>query len=125
MLIAEEASHDNRPKIKKGSLRRLRKMYQSVESDDDSFGGEKIGEKIIVNDRIHDKIQETDNEDSLPISSIYKNKASGRVLDKEMDVSVVRGAGDASNKKEEDGVNNIFETNLEAGHVLVDSQTHR
>ncbi|XP_014520860.1 peptidyl-prolyl cis-trans isomerase FKBP43-like isoform X2 [Vigna radiata var. radiata] len=121
----EEASHENGPKIKKGSLRRLRKMYQSVESDDDSFGGEKIGEKIIVNDRIHDKIQETDNEDSLPISSIYKNKASGRVLDKEMDVSVVRGAGDASNKKEEDGVNNIFETNLEAGHVLVDSQTHR
>lgn len=121
MLIAEEASHDNRPKIKKGSLRRLRKMYQSVESDDDGCGGE----KIIVNDRIHDQIQETDNEDSLPISSIYKNKASGRVLDKEMDVSVVRGAGDASNKNKEDGGNNIFETNLEAGHVLVDSQTHR
>ncbi|WVY94421.1 hypothetical protein V8G54_033509 [Vigna mungo] len=117
----EEASHDNGPKIKKGSLRRLRKMYQSVESDDDGCGGE----KIIVNDRIHDQIQETDNEDSLPISSIYKNKASGRVLDKEMDVSVVRGAGDASNKNEEDGGNNIFETNLEAGHVLVDSQTHR
>ncbi|XP_052734351.1 peptidyl-prolyl cis-trans isomerase FKBP43 isoform X5 [Vigna angularis] len=117
----EEASHDNGPKIRKGSLRRLRKMYQSVESDDDGCGGE----KIIVNDRIHDQVQETDNEDSLPISSIYKNKASGRVLDKEMDVSVVRGAGDASNKNEEDGGNNIFETNLEAGHVLVDSQTYR
>ncbi|XP_017433593.1 peptidyl-prolyl cis-trans isomerase FKBP43 isoform X1 [Vigna angularis] len=116
----EEASHDNGPKIRKGSLRRLRKMYQSVESDDDGCGGE----KIIVNDRIHDQVQETDNEDSLPISSIYKNKASGRVLDKEMDVSVVRGAGDASNKNEEDGGNNIFETNLEAGHVLVDSQTY-
>ncbi|KOM51339.1 hypothetical protein LR48_Vigan08g216600 [Vigna angularis] len=117
----KEASHDNGPKIRKGSLRRLRKMYQSVESDDDGCGGE----KIIVNDRIHDQVQETDNEDSLPISSIYKNKASGRVLDKEMDVSVVRGAGDASNKNEEDGGNNIFETNLEAGHVLVDSQTYR
>ncbi|XP_047178736.1 peptidyl-prolyl cis-trans isomerase FKBP43-like isoform X2 [Vigna umbellata] len=117
----EEASHDNGPKIRKVSLRRLRKMYQSVESDDDGCGGE----KIIVNDRIHDQVQETDNEDSLPISSIYKNKASGRVLDNETDVSVVRGAGDASNNNEEDGGNNIFETNLDAGHVLVDSQTYR
>ncbi|XP_047178739.1 peptidyl-prolyl cis-trans isomerase FKBP43-like isoform X5 [Vigna umbellata] len=116
----EEASHDNGPKIRKVSLRRLRKMYQSVESDDDGCGGE----KIIVNDRIHDQVQETDNEDSLPISSIYKNKASGRVLDNETDVSVVRGAGDASNNNEEDGGNNIFETNLDAGHVLVDSQTY-
>ena len=119
VLIAEEASHDNGPKIRKGSLRRLRKMYRSVESDDDGCGGE----KIIVDDRMHDQNQETDNEDSLPISSLYKNKASGRVLDKEVDASVVRGAGYASNKN--GGGNNIFETNLEAGHVLVDSQTQR
>ncbi|XP_027911171.1 peptidyl-prolyl cis-trans isomerase FKBP43-like isoform X2 [Vigna unguiculata] len=115
----EEASHDNGPKIRKGSLRRLRKMYRSGESDDDGCGGE----KIIVDDRMHDQNQETDNEDSLPISSLYKNKASGRVLDKEVDASVVRGAGYASNKN--GGGNNIFETNLEAGHVLVDSQTQR
>ncbi|KAL9295989.1 hypothetical protein ACSQ67_021885 [Phaseolus vulgaris] len=116
----KEASHDTRPKIRKGSLRRLRKRYQ-VESDDDGC----CGEKIIGNDRMHAQIQETDNEDSLPISSLYKNKASGRVVDEEMDVSVVIGAGAASNKNGEDGGNSTFETNLEAGHVLLDSQTHR
>jgi len=121
VLIAEEASHDTRPKFSKGSLRRLRKRYQSVESDDDGC----CGEKIIVNDRMHDQVQETDNEDSLPISSLYKNKASGRVLDQEVDISVVRGVGAASNKNAEDGGNGTFETNLEAGHVLVDSQTNR
>lgn len=120
VLFAEEASHDTRPKIRKGSLRRLRKRYQ-VESDDDGC----CGEKIIGNDRMHAQIQETDNEDSLPISSLYKNKASGRVVDEEMDVSVVIGAGAASNKNGEDGGNSTFETNLEAGHVLLDSQTHR
>ncbi|TKY68075.1 Peptidyl-prolyl cis-trans isomerase FKBP43 [Spatholobus suberectus] len=119
----EEASHYNRPKGKKGSLKRLRKKYQSVESDDD--GG--YEEKIIVNDSMNDQTKQIENEDSLPISSLYKIKASGRVLvfDQEMDANVDRGAGDASDKNGEDGGNNIVETNLKADHVLVDSQTHR
>ncbi|RDX74942.1 Peptidyl-prolyl cis-trans isomerase FKBP43, partial [Mucuna pruriens] len=114
----EKASHDNRPKGRKGSLRRLRKKYQLVESDDDGC----YEQKIIANDSIHDQTKEIENEDNLPILSLCKNKASGRVLDQEMDASVDRGAGDASNKN---GGKSIAETNLKADYVIVDSQTHR
>ncbi|KAL2947036.1 hypothetical protein AAZX31_20G048600 [Glycine max] len=118
----EEASHDSREKGRKGSLRRLRKKYQSVESDDDG----RHEEKIIADDSMDDQTQEIkDDEDILPISSLYKNKASQRVLDEEMDASVDRQAGDASNKNGEDGGNSIVETNLKADHDLVDSQTLR
>ncbi|CAJ1978227.1 unnamed protein product [Sphenostylis stenocarpa] len=117
----EEASRDKRPKSRKGSLRRLRKKYQSFESDDNDC----YEEKIIVNDKMHDQTQETDKEDSLPISSLFKDKASGRVLDEEMDVSVDNGAADASNKNGEEGGNSMFETNLKTGHALADSQTYR
>ena len=122
MLTAEEASHDSREKGRKGSLRRLRKKYQSVESDDDG----RHEEKIIADDSMDDQTQEIkDDEDILPISSLYKNKASQRVLGVEMDASVDRQAGDASNKNGEDGGNSIVETNLKADHDLVDSQTLR
>ncbi|XP_061358523.1 peptidyl-prolyl cis-trans isomerase FKBP43-like [Gastrolobium bilobum] len=117
----EEASDDNRPKGTKSGFRRLRRKYQSVESDDDGS----FEEKIIVNDSINDQTKETGNEDSLPISPLYKNKASGRVLDQEMDDSVDRGAGDGSKKNGEDGGNSIIETNLKTDHVLGDSQMHR
>lgn len=120
MLTAEEASQDNIPKRKKGSLRRLRKKYQSIESDDDGCDDE----KITSNHSMNDQTDEIENEDSLPISSLYK-KASGKVLDQEMDASVDRGAGDASNNDDADGGNSTVETNIKTDLVFVDSQTHR
>ena len=121
VLTTEEASHDKRPKGGKSKLRRLRRKYQSVESDDD--GG--FEEKIIVNDSMHDQTKEIVNEDSLPISSLYKNKASQRILDEEINDSGDRGAGDASNKNGEDGGNSIIQTDLKTDNVVVDSQTYR
>lgn len=120
-MTAEEASHDSRSKGKKGSLRRLRKKYRLVESDDDGS----LEEKIIVDDSMHDQSKEIDNEDGIPISSLSKNKASGRVLDQEMDDIVDRGAVAAGNKNDEDGGNSIIETNSKTDNVPVDSQTHR
>ncbi|XP_027356785.1 peptidyl-prolyl cis-trans isomerase FKBP43-like [Abrus precatorius] len=117
----EEASHDDRPKGRKGSLRRLRKKYHSVESDDDDCHEE----KIIVNDSKHDQTKEIENEDSLPISSLYKSTATGKALDQEMDDIVDRGAGDASNKNGEDGGNSIIKSNLKTDNVVIDIQTHR
>ncbi|XP_050899111.1 peptidyl-prolyl cis-trans isomerase FKBP43 isoform X3 [Lathyrus oleraceus] len=117
----EEASSDSGRKVKKGSRRRLRKKYQLVESDDDDCREE----KKIVNDNMHVESQEVDVEDSLPISSICKNKASGRVLDQEMDDNVDKETVDAGNKDGQEPEDNTIQTTLKTDNVVVDSQTHR
>lgn len=95
MIAADGASFDSRSKGRKGSRRRLRKKYQTVGSDDENS--------------LHDQFKDIDNEDILPISSFYKNKASGRASDQEMDDSVDKGAGDAG----KDGGNTITKTDCE------------
>ncbi|WJX29422.1 peptidylprolyl isomerase [Trifolium repens] len=117
----EDASYDSGRKSAKGSRRRLRKKYQLVESDDDIS----LEEKKIVNDNVHVQSQEVDNEDSLPISSICKNKASGRILDQEMDDIVDKEAVDAGKKDNEDPENSTIETKLKTDNVVTDNQTHR
>lgn len=120
-MTAEEASFDSGRKVTKGNRRRLKKKYQVVESDCDD-GRE---EKKIVNDNMHFESQEIDDEDSLPISSIYKNKALGRILDQEMDDNVDKETVDAGNKDGEDREDNTIEISLKTDNVVVDSQTHR
>ncbi|KAE9620146.1 putative peptidylprolyl isomerase [Lupinus albus] len=120
----ETSIDDNKPKRKKTGLRRLRK-YQSVESDaDDNCSEEK---NTTHNDEtkeiIDDDHDDDHDDDSLPISSLYKNKASERVLHQEMDDD--RAAGDTTHKNAEDGANNIIETTLKTDDVIVHSQTHR
>ncbi|XP_019465465.1 PREDICTED: peptidyl-prolyl cis-trans isomerase FKBP43-like isoform X1 [Lupinus angustifolius] len=115
----EETSIDNKPKRKKTGLRRLRK-YQSVESDDDDDDNNCSEEKnTLHNDQTKEII---DDEDSLPISSLYKNKASEKVLHQEMDDD--RAAGDATHKSAEDGATNIIETAVKTENVIQHSQTH-
>lgn len=121
MITAEDASYDSGRKSAKGSQRRLRKKYQLVESDDD--GG--LEEKKIVKDNVHVQSQEIDDEDSLPISSFCKIKASRRVLDQEMDDNVDKEAVDAGKKDGEDRENSTIETKLKTDNVVADSQTHR
>ncbi|MED6134844.1 hypothetical protein PIB30_040705 [Stylosanthes scabra] len=67
----EGDSDDNKPIGKKSKHRQYRMKYYSVESDDDGDGG--FEENAIVNDSMDDKTKEIDNEDTLPISSVYKN----------------------------------------------------
>ncbi|XP_028789404.1 peptidyl-prolyl cis-trans isomerase FKBP43, partial [Neltuma alba] len=83
----------------KGSRRRLQKKHQRVDSDDDS----------------------------LPISSIYKSKASAKVLSEEMDVSDDGRQSDASHKNGEDDGNNAIKSNSKskAGNGPLDAKTHR
>ncbi|CAK8575267.1 unnamed protein product [Lathyrus sativus] len=116
----EEEPSDSGRKSTKGGRRRLRKKYQLVESDDDDLREE----KKIVNDNMHAESRETDDDDSLPISSICKNKASGRVLDQEMDDNVDKETVDAGNKDGQEPDNTI-ELTLKTDNVVVDSQTHR
>ncbi|CAL0329456.1 unnamed protein product [Lupinus luteus] len=111
----DESSIDNKPKRNKTGLRRLRK-YQSVESDDDDNCSEE-------NDDETKETIDDDDEDSLPISSLYKNKASERVLHQEMDDD--RAAGDATHKGAEDGPNNIIETAVKTENAIEHNQTHR
>ncbi|XP_004506405.1 peptidyl-prolyl cis-trans isomerase FKBP43-like isoform X3 [Cicer arietinum] len=117
----EEASYDSGRKSVKGSRRRLKKKYQMVESDDDDC----LEDKKIVNDSMHAQSQEIVNEDSLPISSVCKNKASGRIFDQEMDDNVDREAIDAGNKDGDDHGNSVIETKLINDNVVLDSETHR
>ncbi|XP_058760468.1 peptidyl-prolyl cis-trans isomerase FKBP43-like isoform X3 [Vicia villosa] len=100
----EEASSDSGRKVTKGSRRRLRKKYQLVESDDN--GG--CEEKKTIGDNMHVESQKIDDQDSLPISSICKNKASGRVLDQEMDDNVDKETVGAGNKDGEDREDNTI-----------------
>ncbi|XP_045829995.1 peptidyl-prolyl cis-trans isomerase FKBP43-like isoform X4 [Trifolium pratense] len=117
----EDASYDSGRKSAKGSRRRMRKKYQLIESDDD-IG---LEEKKIVNDSVHVQSQEIDNEDCLPISSICKNKASGRILDQAMDENVEEDAVDTGKKDSEDPENSPIETKLKTDDVVADNQTHR
>ncbi|XLS53681.1 hypothetical protein HN51_064542 [Arachis hypogaea] len=118
----EEASDDNKPEGKKSKFGRLRKKYYSVESDDDGDGG--FEEKIIVNDTMDDQMKESDNEDSLLISSLYKVKARQRISDDEINASD-SGAFDARNKNYEDDGDGNIQTDLETDNILQDSQRDR
>ncbi|KAJ1392789.1 FKBP-type peptidyl-prolyl cis-trans isomerase domain [Sesbania bispinosa] len=120
-MTVEEASRDSRPKGKKGNRGRLRKKYQSLYSDDDGS----LEQKIIVNDSVDDQSKEIDNEDGLPISSLYKNKTSQRALFEESDDNIDRGADDAGNMNGEDDRNSNTETNLKTDDVFVDCQMQR
>ncbi|GAU37936.1 hypothetical protein TSUD_269510 [Trifolium subterraneum] len=117
----EDASYDSRRKSAKGSRRRLRKKFQLVESDDDID----LEEKTIANDSVHVQSQEIDNEDNLPISFICKNKASGRILDQEMDDNDDKEAVDTGKKDSEDPENSTIEPKLKTDNVVADNQTHR
>ena len=119
MMAIEEASYDDRPKVKGGKPRRLRKKYQSMESDEGSSE-----EKIITKSNVHDKTKEIDDEDSLPILSFYRSKGNGRFLDQEIDDHDERGEGDTSNKNGEDGGSSI-KIDLKAKIASLDNQTHR
>ncbi|XP_057445296.1 peptidyl-prolyl cis-trans isomerase FKBP43-like isoform X2 [Lotus japonicus] len=85
----EGASFNSRSKGKKGNLRLLRKKYQTVGRNDSV-------KRLRKKDKSKDgQSKDIDNEDSLPISSLYKNKASGRALDQEMDDSDDEGEWDS------------------------------
>ncbi|XP_054779875.1 peptidyl-prolyl cis-trans isomerase FKBP43-like isoform X3 [Prosopis cineraria] len=83
----------------KGSRRRLQRKQQRVDSDDDG----------------------------VPISSLYKTKATAKVLSEEMDVSDDRRESDGSQKKGKDEDNNDIKPNSKskAGNILLDTKTHR
>ncbi|KAI9099201.1 hypothetical protein K1719_024968 [Acacia pycnantha] len=83
----------------KGSRCGLRKKNQRVDSDDDG----------------------------LPISSIYKSRASAKVFSEEMDVSDDRREGDAKHKNGEVNGDNSVKSNSksEASNVLLDTKTNR
>ncbi|XP_054779874.1 peptidyl-prolyl cis-trans isomerase FKBP43-like isoform X2 [Prosopis cineraria] len=82
----------------KGSRRRLQRKQQRVDSDDDG----------------------------VPISSLYKTKATAKVLSEEMDVSDDRRESDGSQKKGKDEDNNDIKPNSKskAGNILLDTKTH-
>ncbi|KAL1319786.1 hypothetical protein AAHE18_14G010200 [Arachis hypogaea] len=70
------------------------------------------------------KMKESDNEDSLLISSLYKVKARQRISDDEINASD-SGAFDARNKNYEDDGDGNIQTDLETDNILQDSQRDR
>ncbi|KAF7807321.1 peptidyl-prolyl cis-trans isomerase FKBP43-like isoform X1 [Senna tora] len=120
--ISDEGMLNYASKVKKsrGRHRQLRRKYRSVESDDDKS----FEENKIVDSNMHDHAK-TPDEDSMPISSLFKRKPIARVLDLEMDVSDDTREGDSGNKNGVDGCNGISNSNSKDDNVLVNSQTHR
>ena len=78
--------------------------------------------------RLQRKLRRVDSDDdSLPISSIYKSKASAKILSEEIDVSDDRRGNDAQHDNGENNGGNAIQSNpiSKAVNALFDTKTHR
>ncbi|XP_048334783.2 peptidyl-prolyl cis-trans isomerase FKBP53-like isoform X1 [Ziziphus jujuba] len=93
-----EISDDKKPKNGKGSHRRLRKKYQSVESDDEGCSQP----KTVANGTSSVPIPESEDDDTFPISSLYKSKTTAKEGTQEAEEKVDKGTDESGHKKTED-----------------------
>ena len=112
---------NERPKNGKGSRRRLRKSYQMSDSDD----GACSQPKNIVNGSSGEPVLQNEDEDSFPISSIYKSKTTTRKTTEEVKSKADEETCGTGDKKTEDDVNHVIEAEVKADDVIVDAQPKR
>ncbi|XP_030931873.1 peptidyl-prolyl cis-trans isomerase FKBP43-like isoform X1 [Quercus lobata] len=117
----EEMLDNERPKNGKGSRRRLRKIYQMSDSDD----GACSQPKNIVNGSSGEPVLQNEDEDSFPISSIYKSKTTTRKTTEEVKSKADEETCGTGDKKTEDDVNHVIEAKVKADDVIVDAQPKR
>lgn len=98
MALIGEISDDKKPKNGKGSHRRLRKKYQSVESDDEGCSQP----KTVANGTSSVPIPESEDDDTFPISSLYKSKTTAKKGTQEAEEKVDKGTDESGHKKTED-----------------------
>ncbi|XP_035548493.1 midasin-like isoform X2 [Juglans regia] len=112
-VVSVEMLDSERPKHGKGSRRRLRKRYQMSESEEEGCSQE----KNIVNGRSGEPEFESEDEDSIPISSFYKSKTTAKKTKEEVDRDD-KEMSETSKKNTEDEGNYVSESTRKAGNVV-------
>lgn len=99
-VLLEEKLDGKKTDNRKSSHRRLKKKYQLSESDDDISSQQ----KNIAKGSAGVLVLESDNEDKIPISSLYKSKTIGKNAELEEEKKAGNGiGGERGHKKREDG----------------------
>ncbi|MED6173123.1 hypothetical protein PIB30_056337 [Stylosanthes scabra] len=109
-----DKSEEDKPKLDNMTEHILAGQEQNKDGADD----EKQNETV-------DKMMLSLSEDSMLISSLYKNKACQKNSDEEIHKTGDSKAFDAKNKNDEDDGDSIIQTALQADNILQDSQMHR
>ncbi|GMY09366.1 peptidyl-prolyl cis-trans isomerase FKBP43-like isoform X2 [Fagus crenata] len=114
----EEMLDHEKPKNGKASRRRLRKSYQMSDSDNEGCSQQ----KNIVSGRSGEPVLQSEDEDSFPISSLYKSKTNAKKTTEEVKGKGDNGTGETSDKKTED---DVIESKRKADNVVVGAQEKR
>ena len=109
---------NEKPKNGKASRRRLRKSYQMSDSDNEGCSQQ----KNIVSGGSGEPVLQSEDEDSFPISSIYKSKTNAKKTTEEVKGKGDNGTGETSDKKTED---DVIESKRIADNVVVGAQEKR
>uniref|UniRef100_A0A5B6YT91 peptidylprolyl isomerase n=1 Tax=Davidia involucrata TaxID=16924 RepID=A0A5B6YT91_DAVIN len=129
-VVDEEMLEKKKPKDRKGSRKRLKKKYQSVESDDD----DSFRQRNIVNGCRDLSRPENEDEDSVPISSLYKSKATAKnvILEAEekadeetAETGSKKTEGNGTHAKTEDDGTDVIESKRKAVAVAIYGEPER
>jgi FK506-binding nuclear protein len=116
VLTSSEILDNEKPKKRKESRRRLRKRYQIRESDDERCSQQ----KDMVNGGSNELVLQSEDDDSVPISSLYKSKTStAKKTIEEVEGNADNETSETSNKKTEDYGNYVIEPTRKADNVVV------
>lgn len=114
-LTSSEILDNEKPKKRKDSRRRLRKRYQIRESDDEGCSQQ----KDMVNGSSNELVLQSEDDDIIPISSLYKSKTTAKKTIEEVEGNADNETSETSNKKTEDDGNYVIEPTRKADNVVV------
>lgn len=93
-----EKTDNKKPNDGKDSRKRLRKKYQLVESDDEQCNQQ----KTVTDNSSCIPVPESKDEDTFPISYLYKSKTTAQESTQEAEENIDNGTGEINYKKTED-----------------------
>jgi hypothetical protein len=112
-LTSIEILDNEKPKNRKDSRIRLRKKYQICESDDEGCSQQ----KDTVKGSSSELALQSEDDDSVPISYLYKSKTTANKTTEEVEGNTNKETCETSNKKTEDG-NYVIEPTRTADNVV-------
>jgi uncharacterized protein YgiM (DUF1202 family) len=112
-LTSLEILDNEKPKNRKDSRIRLRKKYQICESDDEGCSQQ----KDTVKGSSSELELQSEDDDSVPISYLYKSKTTANKTTEEVEGNTNKETCETSNKKTEDG-NYVIEPTRTADNVV-------
>lgn len=117
-VVSEEMLDSERPKNGKGGRRRLRKRYQLSESEEEE---ECSQQKYMVNVHNGEPEFDSEDEDSIPISSFYNSKTTAKNTKEEANRDE-KAMSETGKKNIEDERDYVSESTRKAGNVVEGQQ---